>query len=212
MNYFPVNLNLKEKHCFIIGGGKVAERKVLNLIEYTDKITVISDKFSEKLLNLQNKITLIHDKYNKKYLKKHSLIFICTNSKKLNEKVYYDAKELNCLVNVVTHPQLCDFTIPSVIRRGDLKIAISTNGKSPAIAKIVKTKIDKCIEKEYEELINIMGKIREKQLTINETSDINRELFYKFIDTNVLNDIKNRNRDAINAKIEKIFGFSLDGF
>jgi precorrin-2 dehydrogenase/sirohydrochlorin ferrochelatase len=209
VNYFPINLNLHNRCCIVIGGGKVAERKVFNLLEFNVTIKIISKDFTQNLWNIKNKFNLINDTYDKKYLENSALVFICTNNKNLNEQIYSDAKNLNCLVNIVTHPELCDFTIPSLVKRGSLKIAISTDGKSPAISKLVKHKINECINKEYGELVELMGKIREKQLTINRTSDINRELFYKFINSDILKDLKNKDQKAINEKIKNIFGFTI---
>ncbi len=210
MNYYPINLNLANKKCIIIGGGRVAERKVFNLLEYGADIKLVSNEITEKIAKIQEKITLIKDNYNKRYLEKSALVFICTNNKDINIEIYKDAKSMGCLVNIATSPELCDFTIPSVVKRGDLQIAISTNGKSPAIAKIVKEKIDSFIEKEYQELVQLMGKIREKQLTINKSSDINKKLFYQFLDNNILEYLKNKNFAKINEKVKEIFGFDIE--
>ncbi len=205
MEFLPVNLNIENKLSVVIGGGSVGARKVKNLLKYNCQIRIVSKEFNEKILQNKDKLEIISGEYKKEYLKDAFLVFICTDNKNLNLKIYNDAKELNCLVNIVTHPELCDFTIPSVIRRGSLKISVSTDGKSPALSKLIRKELEEKYSRDYEKIVNIMGKIREKQLTINNSSDINGKLFY-----NILEYLKKRNFNNINKKIKEIFGFEID--
>ena len=213
-DFFPINLNLRNRFAVIIGGGNVAERKILNLLHYNIQIRVVSKHFTRKILSFKGNLEIIEDEYKKEYLKENSLVFICTNDKKLNLKIFEHARKNRCLVNIATHPELCDFTIPSSIKRGNLVMTISTNGRSPAISKIIKNKLEKEVVPEYETLVEIMGKIREKQLTIKRTSDINRELFYTFLSYDIISLIKKKDFDGINNLVENIFNFriSIEGF
>ena len=205
MEFLPINLSIENKLLVVIGGGSVGTRKVMNLLKYNCKIRVLSKEFNEKILQNKDKLEIILGDYKKEYLKGAFLVFICTDNKNLNLKIYNDAKDLNCLVNIVTHPELCDFTIPSVVQRGSLKITVSTDGKSPALSKLIRKELEEKYTEDYEKIINIMGKIREKQLTINNSSVINSELFY-----NILEYLKKGNLNNINKKIKEIFGFEID--
>ena len=205
MEFLPVNLNIENRLSVVVGGGSVGARKVINLMKYDTKVRVISREFNEKILKHRDKLEIIEGDYKKEHLRDSFLVFICTNNKNLNLKVYEDAKSLNCLVNIVTHPELCDFTIPSVVQRGSLKIAVSTDGKSPALSKIIRKELEEKYNEDFEKIVKIMGKIREKQLTINNSSDINSKLFY-----DVLNFLKKGNFIGINKKIKEIFGFEID--
>jgi len=210
MNLFPVNLNIYKKVCTVIGGGKVAERKIFHILPYEPIIKVISLEFTPKILELSNYIKIIKSSYDKKYLVGSFLVFICTDNKELNLKIYNHAKELNVLVNIVTHPDLCDFSIPSVVKRGDLQIAISTNGKSPALTKIIRKEIQKQYGEEYEQMLIIMEKIRKKQLECSKDSSKNKELFYRFLDNNIIDLLKNREFNKIKEIIKLIFDFEIE--
>ena len=198
MKFLPVNLNIENKLSVVIGGGSVGARKIVNLLKYNSKIRVISKEFNEKILKHKDKLEIISGDYKKKHIENAFLVFICTDDKDLNLKIYNDAKAVKCLVNIVTHPELCDFTIPSVIERGSLKITVSTDGKSPALSKLIRKELEVKYGEEYEKIVNIMGKIREKQLTINNSSDINSELFY-----NILEYLKKGNFENITRKLKR---------
>ena len=209
INFFPVNLNIKNRLCVVVGCGNVGERKILNLIRHKPKIRVISNDFTENILKLSDKMELIHSAYKSEYIKDAFMVFICTNRKDLNLEIYRDAKKNNSLVNIVTHPELCDFSIPSVIERGDLKITISTNGKSPALSKKIRKELEERFGNEYSELLNLMDKIRKKQLSSGSNSNDNRLLFKKIIESDILDLIKKKERNKINERIKRIFNFEI---
>jgi len=209
MSYFPINLNISGKLCVVVGGGKVGERKVKNLLNYGAKVRVVSLDFTDELLALDGSIEIVRSRYKKEYIEGALLIFIATNDKSLNLQISKDSKALSIPVNIATEPNLCDFTLPSVITRGELQIAVSTDGKSPALSRVIKGKIEQDFGSEYETLTNIMGKIREKQLTISSTSDINRNLFYRFLNSEVLDFINKKDFLSINNLIKDIFGFEI---
>ncbi len=209
MIFFPIFLNLKDKLCVFFGGGNVAERKILTLMKYDCKIRVVSPDVTEKILMFKEKIEIIRDKYSPKYMEGAFMVFACTSDKKINDFIFFEAKKRNILVNNATSSINTDFVIPSIVDKGRIKIAISTSGVSPALSRLLKENIKKLIGNEYEVLAEIMEKIREKQLTQGETSDKNREKFYKFLNEDVLELIKNRNFAKVQDKIKKIFGFNI---
>src|SRR3990172_11961296 len=137
MKYYPVNLNIKNKMCIVIGGGKVAERKILSLLDCKADVTVISPKvtrFIQKLSD-ESKISILKRYFRKEDLKEAFLVIAATNSSRINRKIIQEANKRKILINVVDSPELCDFIMPSLIRRGDLLITISTGGKAPALSK-----------------------------------------------------------------------------
>ena len=113
------------------------------------------------------------------------------------------------MVNIVTHPELCDFSIPSVIERGDLKITVSTNGKSPALSKKIRKELEERFGNEYSELLYLMNKIRKKQLSYNGNSNDNRLLFTKIIESDILDLIKKKDINKINQRVKQIFNFEI---
>lgn len=160
--YYPIFLKLQGKNCVVIGGGNVALRKVKGLLECGAKVTLISPKPRPEIVKLSKRraIHLIQRDYEKEDLEDAVIVFACTDVKKVNRKVAEDAKKAGVLVNVVDDPRSSDFIIPSFFRRGNLTIAVSTAGVSPALARKIRTNLEKSFGKEYASLLSIVGEIR----------------------------------------------------
>ncbi|EPZ53580.1 siroheme synthase, N-terminal domain protein [[Clostridium] sordellii ATCC 9714] len=133
MNY-PIMIDLKGKEITVIGGGKIAYRKVNNFLKFGYKVTVVSREFIEDFNNIENKIKLIKDEYSEKYIKDSFIVVAATNNKKVNESIGMFCRTNNKLVNVIDDQNLSNFIVPSCVKRGDLVISVSTGGKSPSLA------------------------------------------------------------------------------
>jgi precorrin-2 dehydrogenase/sirohydrochlorin ferrochelatase len=157
--YYPVFLNLKGKDAVVIGGGKVAQRKVLALLRAGANITVISPEITKRIEKekLKGRIKHIPRQYRKGDNKNATLVIAATDSREVNKKV---SEEAPCLVNVVDCPFLCNFIVPSVIQRGFLTIAISTSGVSPALSKSIRKELEKRYDHEFAEYLRLLEKIR----------------------------------------------------
>lgn len=161
--YYPAFLNLEGRRAVVIGGGKVAERKVLTLLKAGAEVTVISPGITEmiKREKLKGKIKHIERQYSKGDLKNAFLVIAATDSQDINKKVFEDS---TCLVNVVDSPSLCSFIVPSVIQRGPLTIAISTSGISPALSRSIRKELEKLYGPEFAEYLGLLEKIRKKAM------------------------------------------------
>jgi len=160
--YYPIFLNLQGKKCVVVGGGKVALRKVTALLDCGADITVISPKPHAQILKLfKNKaLQLVRRNYEPGDLRGAALSVAATHAKKINGKVAKEAKKDGIMVNVVDDAALSDFIIPSSFRRGDLSVAVSTSGRSPALAKKIRAKLEKTIGMEYANLVSLTAEIR----------------------------------------------------
>jgi siroheme synthase-like protein len=160
--YYPIFLNLKGKKCVVVGGGKVALRKIKTLLDCGADIRVISPRPHAEISRLfKNKaIRLVRGNYEPGDLRGAALSIAATHVKKINRKVAEEAKKNGILVNVVDDAELSDFIIPSFFRRGDLSVAVSTSGMSPALAKKVRAKLEKNIGIEYAYLLSLIAEIR----------------------------------------------------
>src|SRR4030042_230398 len=143
-SYYPIFLDLKGKRCIVVGGGSVAERKVEMLLEHETSVTVISPELSPKLQHLadQGAIKTITRNYQKGDLKGAFLVIAATDDPSVNAAVAGQARKQRALVNVVDDPRASDFIVPSMVRRGDITIAISTAGKSPALARKLRSLLE----------------------------------------------------------------------
>lgn len=185
--YYPIMLNIKGKKCKVIGGGRVAQRKVKALLDYGAVVTVISPSITDKLLQYYkaDKITLIQREYIYGDLDESYLVYAAADDERVNEDCLKESREKGILVNVVDRPEMCDFIVPASINRGDLNISVSTNGKSPMLSRKIKEELETIFTEEYREYLDILGEIRERAKT--EINDINRrrEIFYKLVYSNV---------------------------
>ena len=161
--YYPVYLDLTGKKAVVVGGGKVAERKILSLLKAGADIKVISPYITKRLERekMKGKIRHASRNYKKGDLKNAFLVIAATNSLRINEQVSHDAP---FLVNVVDMPDLCNFIVPSLVQRGPLKVAISTSGSSPAFSRSVRKEIEKFYGPEFSHFLKSLRTIRKKAL------------------------------------------------
>ena len=162
---YPVFIKLTNKICIVIGGGKIATRKVKSLLRAKANITVVSPEITTELRELaeKNEITYIAQKYEHSFISDAFLVIAATNDEQVNIKIFQQAEKNNSLVNIVDVPDLCNFYVPSVYQQGDLKIAISTNGKAPALARSLREEFEKLLPAELAERIIELDNLRQAQ-------------------------------------------------
>lgn len=178
---FPVFLKLNELSVLIIGGGGVALEKLNAILNNSPdaKITLLAREINTNIRELSqqhNNIALIQDSYSVSYLAKNTIIISAVNDKNLSAEIANDAKTHGVLHNAADKPDLCDFYLGSVVQKGHLKIAISTNGKSPTMAKRIKELFERYfpeeitinLERLYEIRSDLQGNIKEKIKVLNE--------------------------------------------
>lgn len=206
MRYYPVFLDLKNKKSVVIGGGSVAERKVVTLLSCKADVSVISPDITPRLRELakKKKLTYIKKRYEDKDIKNAFLVVAATNNRDANKAVFAAAKKYKCLLNIVDKPDESNFIVPSLISRGDLTIAVSTGGKSPALAKQIRKELQQRYGKEYEIFIKAMGKAREQVLKNVPSEKARRQIFTKLAKSNIINLLKKGNRKGFCKEIEGI--------
>jgi len=209
MKYYPINLNLRGKKCVVIGGGRVAERRILGLLECGAEVAVISPKLTPKLskLSKKNKIRYIERPYRPRDLRGTYLVMASTDNQGVNRRVCQEAKRLGILANVVSAPLLSDFTVPSVVRRGDLMITISTAGKSPGLSRRLRVDLEKIFGEEYEAFTEILGRVRRKYsgLSYGERERLYREVAMSDIPTL----LRERRFKSAEKRLKKITGLGF---
>ncbi len=146
----------------MIGGGQVALRKVVTLLEDGARVEVISPELCPELASLaeRKEISFLNREYHKGDLKGVFIAIAATDSSIINQQVAAEAREKSVLVNVVDDARYSDFIAPSIVRRGEITIAISTSGQSPALARKLRTKLEKEFGEEYARLGRLLGEVR----------------------------------------------------
>lgn len=187
-NFYPILISLNRFPCLIIGGGKVAFRKVLSLQEFNAKITIISPRICKPLLELaeKDKIKIIKRSYSKEVIKDYKIIFSATDKPEINKIVRNDCTNEGILLNVVDNPELCDFILPANIKRGNLTISVSSQGKAPFYTKEMKKKLEDFISPIYEDIVDLAGEFRKHLLTGNKvkSAKAKTKMFKKFTSIN----------------------------
>jgi precorrin-2 dehydrogenase/sirohydrochlorin ferrochelatase len=160
--YYPIFLNVRGKKCVVIGGGYVALRKVKMLLEGGANVFVISRTSHPEITKLSKRKTihLIQRGYKAGDLKNAVITLACTDVKEVNRKVAVEAKKVDVLVNVADDPERSDFITPSFFKRGNLMVAVSTAGVSPALARKIRTKLEKTFGEEYASMLSLVGEVR----------------------------------------------------
>lgn len=164
---YPVFLKLEELDVLLVGAGNVGLEKLNSLLANSPgtRITIVAPSIKEevrKCLQFHPDCTLIPRSFEETDLDNKDLVILATDDRELHKKIKTLAKKRRILINVADTPELCDFYLGSVVQKGNLKIAISTNGKSPTIAKRIKEVLDGAIPDEIDELLNNMHSIRNK--------------------------------------------------
>ncbi|MDI6799653.1 MAG: bifunctional precorrin-2 dehydrogenase/sirohydrochlorin ferrochelatase [Actinomycetota bacterium] len=162
MGYYPINIDLEGVNCLVVGGGTVAERKILNLIEAGAKVKVVSPDLTPALSQLKEASKLEHVKrvYRAGDLEGARLVISATRDAAVNGAVSKEAKRSHLLINVVDAPGLCNFIVPSTVRRGDLTVAISTSGTAPALAKKIRRDLEDLFDEAYSDYLAILSEAR----------------------------------------------------
>lgn len=207
---YPVYLNLTGRLCVVIGGGKVAERKVQSLLACDAKVKVISPTVSQFLLTAANlgKIQLVLREYSCNDIENAFLVISATANNQVNQQVADDCLHQNKLVNVVDDPAKCNFIVPAVFRRGALSIAISTNGKSPTLARKIKKELMCHYGPEYAELLDILGEIRDKVITGVQDTVKRRLIFEQMVNADLLDLLRKGEKEKVKERIEDVLGGS----
>jgi len=201
----PIYLNLKDRECLVVGGGKVASRKVQSLVASEAKVRVVSPKITPELneMKLKGEISWEQKIFETKDLG-HPLIVICaTDNEDINRKVAALCWKKNIPVNVVDDPPKCNFYMPAVVKRGELTIAISTGGKSPMLAACIRRQLEKQFGKEYEDYLELLGEIRKRVLSKVPDENKRREIFKRLVDSNLLELIRLGKDSEIKERIEE---------
>jgi len=187
MSYYPIFLELEKKTALVVGGGRVAQRKIETMLEYGAVIHIVSKDLTDKLKALVEAGDIYHvgTEFTDAQLDKAFLVIAATDDKRLNHEISEKARDKGLLMNAVDQPADCNFIVPSIVKRGDLLIAISTSGKSPAFAKDIRKKLELQFGGEYGAFLALMGRVREEVLAKGFSQDENSRIFNKIVSADV---------------------------
>ncbi|HTN73035.1 MAG TPA: bifunctional precorrin-2 dehydrogenase/sirohydrochlorin ferrochelatase [Methylomirabilota bacterium] len=175
MGYYSVSLDMTGRFAVVIGGGTVAERKVEGLLDAGAQVTVISPCLTAQLARWVKKARINHvaRSYAPGDLAGYELAFVATDDARVNAAVFHEGKRRGLWVNAADDPAHCDFILPSVLRRGELTVAVSTGGSSPALSRAIREELETYFTRDYDALTKVVTAVRKelRQRSVAPTSE-----------------------------------------
>ena len=199
-------VDLKGKRCLVVGGGAVAERKVALLVECGAGVEVVSPKATARLLALASsgRIRLRRRLVRASDIPGAFLAVVATDDPQVNREVAERVRSAGGLVNVADDPTACSFLVPSVVRRGDLIVAISTGGGSPALAKKLRQRLEQTIGPEYEAFVAALRLLRERVRRAVPATQDRQAIYRQAVESDLFELAARGDADAVSARIEDL--------
>ena len=162
MGFYPIVLDLTGRCCLVVGGGPVAERKVEALLEAGARVTIVSPRVTARLeMHARaRRLCLLTRCYRRRDLAGQALVFLATDDRIVNATVVRHARARGIWVNAADDPTHCDFTLPSVLTRDQLTVAVSTGGASPALARAIREELESYFSEDYAVLTRVAAEAR----------------------------------------------------
>lgn len=207
---FPVNLIVEGRKCLIVGGGRVAERKLNDLLKCKAEVIIISPDITDKMREMLDRNLFVWKKRSFReddVSKDLTLVISATDDKQQNEKIASICRRRKTLVNTVDAPSLCDFYVPSVVRNGNLSFSISTDGISPALSKFARKRLQDSFGACFSKYLKFISGKREEIKSTVKNAKLRRKLFKSFMSDKIfklLNENKlNRVKKIINGTLTR---------
>jgi precorrin-2 dehydrogenase/sirohydrochlorin ferrochelatase len=191
---FPIFLKLEGRRCLVVGAGNVAEGKIRGLLDTRALIQVVAPNatFQIRRWDWEGRLIWKPRNFDPRDLNDVSIVIAATNSHEVNSDIFREARLRNVLCNSVDDPENCDFYYPAVVKRGDLQIAISTNGRSPALAQRLRQELEEQFGPEYEAWIAELGAAREQLNSADLDPEARKRLLHQLASREAFN-----NRSAV---------------
>ena len=177
--WYPIFIDVEDHDVVIIGGGEVCARKAETMMRYGARVTVVSPAFTPEIETWANegKLALRRKRYEPGDLDGASIVIASTDDTAVNEQVAADCRRRRIPVNVVDVTPLCEFIVPAIVEKGSVTLAVSTGGKSPALARTLKEDLQRMVGPEYAEVNDVLGTLRESAKRVLPT-DVDRKRFF----------------------------------
>lgn len=208
MQYYPIFLNLAGRRVVVIGGGRLAKEKVEGLLGTEASITVIAPTLLPPINDLAQQQRIIHvpREYQDGDLADAFLAISTLNEGESNARIFQEANARSLALNVVDDPPHCSFIAPSVLRRGDLTVAISTGGKAPAVAVRLRQQLEAQLGAEYARFLEMAGTLRAPLAEKYPDFETRKKLWYDLVDSDVLDLLRAGHESTARQRIAEILG------
>jgi precorrin-2 dehydrogenase/sirohydrochlorin ferrochelatase len=204
MRYYPLFMDLAGRECLVVGAGAVAARKARSLLECGARVTVVGEQPAAAFRALELRgVRLLQRRFRASDVGRQALVVAATDDRAVNAAVSAAARRRGIPVNAVDDPPNCTFIVPAVVRRGDLTVAISTGGKSPAAARLVKERIASMLGDEYAALVRLLGTHRGRMKELVPGQDKRARAWKRMLDEGVLESLRRGDATAATTTIDR---------
>jgi len=212
MQTYPVFVLIAAKPCLVVGGGNVAERKVQDLLQAGARVTVVSPALTPALAALAGKGEIRHlqGDFQEGQVEGMALVIGATNDPGVNTRVSAAAQARSIWVNIVDQPDLCTFIVPAQVRRGELTLAISTGGASPALARKLREELELHFGPEYGPYLALLQAVRSQLLAVRRGNPDNAVLFHRLVDSPLREALGRGDMQEVRQILREILGQALD--
>ncbi len=203
--YYPIFVDVRNKPVLVVGAGRVAARKAAVLLSYGAKIDIVGKLLCEEMNAMveSGRLCYLGPLFREEQVSGRFMVVAATDDRDLNEQVSLAAQARGILVNAADQPAACNFILPSVVRRGALQIAISTSGKSPALARALRIRLEGEFGPEYGLLVELMGRVREAVLALGKPPEDNQAVFRRLVGSGLLEALRERNQAAVREVLSR---------
>jgi precorrin-2 dehydrogenase / sirohydrochlorin ferrochelatase len=207
-------MNLADRGVAVVGGGKVAARKIAALLASGAAVTVIAPRVEDEVSGLASagRIVWINARFSENLLDEIpdlTLVFGATDDREIGKALYEAAMQRGVPCNIADDPELCTFILPAVLARGDLMICVSSGGASPALSRRLREELEEQFGDEYAILTRLLADLRGRVLDLGRSSDENRALFYQVVDSDLLSALRERDWERSSEILGKILPESV---
>ncbi len=201
-------LRVAGRRCLVVGGGQVAEQKVAALLKAEARVTVISPEATTTIRQLASARTIEYQPrcYTRGDVRGCWLVFAATDDAQVQQRLRSEACDTGVLLNVVDRPELCDFIVPAVMEQGDLVVATSTGGASPALAKRIRRELKESFGPEYAEALQLLRRLRQRLKGRVETAAERERILNALVNSPLLDYLRQRQMRAIDQLLAETAG------
>ncbi|MGH9545307.1 MAG: precorrin-2 dehydrogenase/sirohydrochlorin ferrochelatase family protein [Terriglobales bacterium] len=206
MTLFPMFMKLEGRSCLVVGAGAVGEPKIRSLLEAGASVRVVALHAAASVAEAAQAAAITWEarEFNSADLDGTFLVIAATSSRDVNARIFDEARRRNILCNVVDDPEHCDFYYPAVVRRGDLQLAVSTNGHSPALAQRIRRELEIQFGPEYGEWLEELGRARQRLFASKIGPEERRQLLHQLASREAFNKAQAAEFNIEESSLEKI--------
>lgn len=195
--YYPIYLDIENRLVVIIGGGNVCARKAETMLRYGARVAIVAPEFTEEIEQWARDgvLSIRRKSYDHSDLEGATIVIASTDDTSVNEQVAFDCRARRIPVNVVDVTPLCEFIVPAIIESGSIQIAVSTGGKSPALARTLKEDLQRLVGPEYAEVNDVLGSLRDAAKAVLPTDTDRKRFFDGILARGILGMLREGRRD-----------------